>query len=426
MLHQFLRPFHRWKPHARNDIFRCSCALGRFRDDSACLADRTYSGRMRAEDDRISAFQRDECFINRCGRRIRGGNDRCDHANRSRDLKDFLFSVFVDDSDRLHGTNSAVNLVSAEEILQCFVLDGPVTGLVDGHPGKRLVIRIRGFHRSDFTTDQYGHLAVEKVFLSHQNNVCGFHHSIGCFNRYDETARFYDAQYIVHNFSPGPGAYGNKNSKQKQLTWRHRIHMIFRSLKEDVACLHSEMTSFGSSFKSARETKGISIDQIPSEPRISTRFLLAIENEQFHLLPGGIFNRGFIRAYAEKVGLDPNQAVADYERLGGSGETSEDPGMETAGPAKRDRRLYPAAIAGLLLLIIILYLTTRASSNTAQLPSAHPPTPSATAPVVNSSTPPPGVEAPPVVPELQPAPSPPAEALRIDIEAKETSWIKVP
>ncbi|OLD22475.1 MAG: hypothetical protein AUI91_01825 [Acidobacteria bacterium 13_1_40CM_3_56_11] len=81
--------------------------------------------------------------------------------------------------------------------------------------------------------------------------------------------------------------------------------MIFRSLKEDVACLHSEMTNFGSSFKRARETKGISIDQIASETRISTRFLLAIENEQFHLLPGGIFNRGFIRAYAEKVGLDP-------------------------------------------------------------------------------------------------------------------------
>jgi len=201
--------------------------------------------------------------------------------------------------------------------------------------------------------------------------------------------------------------------------------MIFRSLKGDGACLHSEMTNFGTSFKRARETKGISIDQIASETRISTRFLLAIENEQFHLLPGGIFNRGFIRAYAEKVGLDPNQAVADYERLGGSGETSEDPGMETAGPAKRDRRLYPAAIGGLLLLIIILYVTTRESSNTAQLASPPPAPPSATAPVGTSSTPPSAAEAPPIVPELQPAPLPPAEALRIDIEVKETSWLKV-
>ncbi len=48
----------------------------------------------------------------------------------------------------------------------------------------------RGFHRTDITTDQHGHEAVEKIFLSHQNNVCGFDHGIGCFNRSDETARF--------------------------------------------------------------------------------------------------------------------------------------------------------------------------------------------------------------------------------------------
>src|SRR5438046_10439079 len=109
------------------------------------------------------------------------------------------------------------------------------------------------------------------------------------------------------------------------------------------------MTNFGTSFKRAREAKGISLDQIASETRISTRFLLAIEKEEFHLLPGGIFNRGFIRAYAEKVGLDPNQAVADYERLGGRGEASEDPGTALTGPAKGDRRLEPVTIARLRL-----------------------------------------------------------------------------
>src|SRR5438552_3748376 len=184
------------------------------------------------------------------------------------------------------------------------------------------------------------------------------------------------------------------------------------------------MTNFGTSFKRAREAKGISIDQIASETRISSRFLLAIEKEEFHLLPGGIFNRGFIRAYAEKVGLDPNQALADYERLGGSRETSEDPGTATDGPTKLDRRLYPAAIAGLLLLILIFYVISRQSSNTAHLASPPPVPPSATALAVTSPTPP-GVETPQVVPELQPAPSTPAEALRVDIEVKETSWVKV-
>src|SRR4030095_2827466 len=75
------------------------------------------------------------------------------------------------------------------------------------------------------------------------------------------------------------------------------------------------MTNFGASFKKARESKGISLDQIAKTTRISTRFLAAIESEEFHLLPGGVFNRGFVRSFAESVGLDPNQAVADYERL---------------------------------------------------------------------------------------------------------------
>ena len=75
------------------------------------------------------------------------------------------------------------------------------------------------------------------------------------------------------------------------------------------------MTNFGTNFKKARESRGIPLGQIAVETRISTRFLQAIENEDFHLLPGGIFNRGFVRTYAERIGLDPEQAVEDYARL---------------------------------------------------------------------------------------------------------------
>ncbi len=75
------------------------------------------------------------------------------------------------------------------------------------------------------------------------------------------------------------------------------------------------MSNFGATFRKARETAGLPLEKIAAETRISTRFLLAIESESFDLLPGGIFNRGFIRSYAEYLGLDPEQAVADYERM---------------------------------------------------------------------------------------------------------------
>src|SRR6266481_5542712 len=123
--------------------------------------------------------------------------------------------------------------------------------------------------------------------------------------------------------------------------------MILRKLKEN-GVLSSDMSNFGASFKRARESKGISLDRIAAETRISTRFLLAIENEEFNLLPGGIFNRGFVRAYAEKIGLDPDQSVADYERLVQTHEPQE---ASAASPrsAKGDRHLYPLAIGGLVL-----------------------------------------------------------------------------
>src|ERR1700674_2030798 len=133
--------------------------------------------------------------------------------------------------------------------------------------------------------------------------------------------------------------------------------MILRKLKENDA-LASDMTNFGASFKRARESKGISLDRIAAETRISTRFLLAIENEEFNLLPGGIFNRGFVRTYAEKIGLDPDQSVADYERRVQIQEPTE-ASMASPRSAKGDRHLYPLAIGGLVLLILIFYLVTR-------------------------------------------------------------------
>src|SRR5215468_12487960 len=98
------------------------------------------------------------------------------------------------------------------------------------------------------------------------------------------------------------------------------------------------MTNFGGRLKQARESRGISLDQIAAETRISTRFLNAIENEQFNLLPGGIFNKGFVRAFAEKVGLNPDEAVAAYERLVGAPHPIDPTPASTPAPARKAPR----------------------------------------------------------------------------------------
>ncbi len=70
--------------------------------------------------------------------------------------------------------------------------------------------------------------------------------------------------------------------------------------------------TFGESLKREREMRGVALEEISTATRIATRFLQAIENEQWDQLPGGVFNRGFVRAVARYLGLDEENIVAEY------------------------------------------------------------------------------------------------------------------
>ena len=72
------------------------------------------------------------------------------------------------------------------------------------------------------------------------------------------------------------------------------------------------MGSFGERLRREREMRGVSLDQIVATTKIGRRLLLALEEEQFDLLPGGIFNKSYVRAYAKCVGIDEEEAVAEY------------------------------------------------------------------------------------------------------------------
>ena len=69
---------------------------------------------------------------------------------------------------------------------------------------------------------------------------------------------------------------------------------------------------FGDKFRKARESKNLTFDAVANVTKIGARMLQAIENERFDQLPGGVFNKGFVRAYARHVGLDEEEAVTDY------------------------------------------------------------------------------------------------------------------
>ena len=92
------------------------------------------------------------------------------------------------------------------------------------------------------------------------------------------------------------------------------------------------MPSFGEKLKLEREKRKITLEQISSTTKIGTRMLQALEDEKFNQLPGGIFNKGFVRAYARALGVDEDQTIADY--LEASGEA---PPPRTESPSRETR-----------------------------------------------------------------------------------------
>ena len=73
--------------------------------------------------------------------------------------------------------------------------------------------------------------------------------------------------------------------------------------------------SIGEKLRLARETRGIALRHISEQTRISMRYLEAIEADDYRRLPGGIFNRSFVRAYAKHVGYDEQQALDEYSAM---------------------------------------------------------------------------------------------------------------
>ena len=102
------------------------------------------------------------------------------------------------------------------------------------------------------------------------------------------------------------------------------------------------MPSFGEKLKLEREKRKITLEQISVSTKIGTRMLQALEEDKFSQLPGGIFNKGFVRAYARFVGLDEDQTVADYLQASGDAppvpveiEAREDGDRESAESVRR-------------------------------------------------------------------------------------------
>src|SRR5918999_4160661 len=120
-------------------------------------------------------------------------------------------------------------------------------------------------------------------------------------------------------------------------------------------------TSFGEQLRLAREARGVSLREISEQTRISTRYLEAIEADDYKRLPGGIFNKSFIKAYAKYIGFDEHEALEGYARTAREQGASPDDVVSTP----YQPRVYTdgnsrSPLVTLLLTVLILAILTLA------------------------------------------------------------------
>ena len=148
--------------------------------------------------------------------------------------------------------------------------------------------------------------------------------------------------------------------------------------------------TIGELLKTTREQRGIPLREVSDETRISIRYLEAIESNDYKRLPGGIFNRSFVRAYARCIGYDEKEAVEAYARYmrdqGESGDevvtTPHHSKVYTDVPATRSPIL---TVLLAILILAVLTLGVLAALHWFQQRSASAGRPAGTLAIINES-----------------------------------------
>ena len=119
------------------------------------------------------------------------------------------------------------------------------------------------------------------------------------------------------------------------------------------------MADVGTTLREARMRQRLDLTELESETKIRTKYLRALENEEWDTLPGPAYVKSFLRTYAEALGLDSKLVVEEYklrhERLSDTDLSPiRPPGRDRPGDRRRESRRLPGGVLVALVLAAIV------------------------------------------------------------------------
>ncbi len=124
----------------------------------------------------------------------------------------------------------------------------------------------------------------------------------------DEASR---RSYDQSHFQSVEGRLPEEPSESQEVSREKKTSLSFTGLSFNV----EEGCFDGKTLKQVRERVGVELQTVSKETKISVKILEAIEEEAFEKLPALVYLKGFLKNYAQSLGLDPQKVVEDYLKV---------------------------------------------------------------------------------------------------------------
>ena len=117
--------------------------------------------------------------------------------------------------------------------------------------------------------------------------------------------------------------------------------------------------TLGEKLRQAREERGFTLSEVAEQTRISSLYLESIEHDDYRILPGGIFNKGFVKSYAKFVGVNEQEALLDYSNILSDSAMSDEAELKLYKPdVLTDDRASASMVPTAIIAVVILGLMT--------------------------------------------------------------------